>query len=79
MKHNFVCVDNRKFTIIYKANSTNNSKLILTDKCTYCNLTGTDIVLNRDKFDSIYDHFIFLNEKFPCISDNEYLIKNLLE
>lgn len=82
MKHNFVNKYNRKFTIIDDKNPyyySNNSKLIDTDKCIYCNLTGENIVLCRELFYSIYDHFEFLNEKFPCISDDEYVIKKLLE
>jgi hypothetical protein len=57
-----------------------NYSLVDDDCCKYCNRTvyamsGEERIpaQERSKFE------IFMNEKFPCLTKNEYIIKKLLE
>lgn len=64
----------------YKETVVNNyNTFIPTDTCIYCGLTGDNIIYRRIAYESIKDHLAFLNTEFPCLTDEEFLIKQIIE
>lgn len=74
---------NHKF--ISRYNSIINDKyggLIKTDKCIFCEKTVNELEENLNyNFHTlkVINQIDFLNENSPCITEDEYIIKNIIE
>jgi hypothetical protein len=55
------------------------TSLILSDRCLFCNLQINQDIINAINKTNLDMYYKSLNKLYPCLSEEEYLIKKLLE
>ena len=81
LRHKF---SNREFVKLelnwQKYIAENNEKLFCGDYCIYCGLIVDRIIEGMFvQYDDNIENYNYINEKYSCITEDEYAIKKLLE